>query len=229
MVEMKPLDQCQLYAFVDASYLGSSSPESVTEELCEGGADLVQFRAKNLSQEEILQIARRLLPITERAGVGLVINDYPQIALRLGAQACHLGQEDFFGGGDAHCSALLPPKSDLKIGLSSHRPEQAIRCVASGADYVAVGPVFPTRTKPLAAPVTLEYVRWAARHLSLPWFAIGGITLENLDDVVKAGARRICVVSAILRSPDIVMACRSFKDRLLSGARANKPSKTTTG
>lgn len=189
---------------------------------------MIQFRAKNLAQENISRIAQRILPITERAGIGLVINDHFQIALAIGAPVCHLGQEDFFDGGYAHRSGLVAPSCDLKIGLSSHSPDQAMRSVAAGADYVAVGPIYPTSTKPSAVPVTLEYVRWAARNLSLPWFAIGGITLDNLDDVIKAGARRICVVSAILNSSDIAKACRGFKNRLLSGAQANEASETTS-
>jgi thiamine-phosphate pyrophosphorylase len=100
------------------------------------------------------------------------------------------------------------------LGLSSHAPEQALRAVAAGADYVAVGPVFPTGTKPGRAAVTLDYVRWAATHLEVPWFAIGGIHLGNLDSVLAAGATRICVVSAILNAPDVAAACREFRHRL---------------
>jgi thiamine-phosphate pyrophosphorylase len=80
---------------------------------------------------------------------------------------------------------------------------------------VAIGPVFATGTKPAAKPVTLEYVRWAAANVTLPWFAIGGINLTTVDEVVAAGARRICVVSAILNAPDVAKACREFHRRLL--------------
>jgi thiamine-phosphate pyrophosphorylase len=102
----------------------------------------------------------------------------------------------------------------LRIGLSSHAPKQAERAVAAGAAYVAVGPVYATPTKPGRPAATLEYVRWAAAHLQVPWFAIGGITLENLDAVLAAGARRICVVSAILNAPEVAPACRLFRERL---------------
>jgi thiamine-phosphate pyrophosphorylase len=102
----------------------------------------------------------------------------------------------------------------IGIGLSSAAPEQAARAIAAGADYLGVGPVYPTGTKPTAKPVTLEYVRWAAANIRVPWFAIGGINLGNLDDVLAAGARRICVVSAILNEADLSAACRRFKDRL---------------
>lgn len=100
------------------------------------------------------------------------------------------------------------------IGLSSHAPAQARRAVAAGAAYVAIGPVYATGTKPEARPVTLDYVRWAAVHVQIPWFAIGGINLENLDEVLAAGARRVCVVSAILNAPNVARACRQWRNRL---------------
>ena len=86
--------------------------------------------------------------------------------------------------------------------------------MTAGADYVAIGPIYATGTKPTARPVTLEYVRWAAASVRVPWFAIGGITLQNLDEVLAAGAQRICVVSAILNAPDVTKACRAFRQRL---------------
>ena len=88
--------------------------------------------------------------------------------------------------------------------------------VAAGPDYVAIGPVFATLTKPGRPAVTLDYVRWAASQISIPWFAIGGITLSNLDEVLAAGAKQICVVSAILAAPDVTKACQAFKKRLAS-------------
>ena len=147
--------------------------------------------------------------------MGLVINDHPEIALQTGALVCHLGQEDFFEAGHRKVSELIPRGSKLRIGLSSHAPAQAERALDAGADYVAIGPVYKTGTKPTAQPVTLDYVRWAARHVAIPWFAIGGINQQNLDEVLDAGARRICVVSAILNAPDIVKACQEFKKRLV--------------
>jgi thiamine-phosphate pyrophosphorylase len=111
-------------------------------------------------------------------------------------------------------SELRPPGASLQFGLSTHDPAQAQRALAAGADYLGIGPVYATGTKPGARPVTLEYVRWAAAHVPIPWFAIGGINLETLDEVLAAGARRICVVSAILNAPDITRACREFVRRL---------------
>jgi thiamine-phosphate pyrophosphorylase len=211
---VKPLAECKLYTFVDTAYLHGRAPEAVAQQLCDGGADLIQLRAKKSSPDEIRVMAEKILPITGRANVGLVINDHPEVARETGAELCHLGQEDFFDAGYKHTSELRTPNSELRTGLSTHAPEQAQRALAAGADYIAIGPVYATGTKPAAKPVTLEYVRWAARNVSVPWFAIAGITLENLGDILAAGARRVCVVSAILNASDVVKACAQFRRRL---------------
>jgi thiamine-phosphate pyrophosphorylase len=245
---MKPLADCRLYTFVDTAHLHGRAPEIVAQQLCDGGSDLIQLRAKNSTPDEIRRMAEKILPITQCAHVGLVINDYADIANGLDAEFCHLGQEDFFGAGHTQVSEFLPslrsgaasrtpilrpeategrPDSlprqsaaaagELRIGLSTHSPEQAKRALAAGADYLAIGPVYATGTKPGAKPVTLDYVRWAAapqNGVNVPWFAIGGINLENLGDVLAAGARRVCVVSAILDAPDAGRACAEFRQKM---------------
>lgn len=215
---MKPLSECRLYTFIDRLYLAGRAPEVVALQLCEGGSDLIQLRAKTASPVEIHRMASAVRPVTARFGVRLVINDHPSIAAEIGADFCHLGQEDFFDAGYVRVDELIRSDSGLRVGLSSHAPDQALRAAAAGADYVAVGPVYPTGTKPSAEPVTLEYVRWAATNLELPWFAIGGINLDNLDEVLSAGARRVAVVSAILNAADVVQTCQRFRDRLGSSA-----------
>ncbi|MBC8245314.1 MAG: thiamine phosphate synthase [Verrucomicrobia bacterium] len=216
---MKSLADCLLYGFVDSAYLDGRDPAELCRQLCDGGADLVQLRAKDWPVDDIACLAKRLAPITADTGVRLVINDHPELAAEVGAPTAHLGQEDFFDAGHRHVDDVKPSGSALELGLSSHAPEQAKRACECGAEYVAIGPVFATPTKPGRPPVTLNYVRWAAANLDRPWFAIGGIDLENLDDVLAAGARRVCVVSAILRAPDVAGACRQFKERLLCAAR----------
>ncbi|MGD0261116.1 MAG: thiamine phosphate synthase [Verrucomicrobiota bacterium] len=232
---MKPLRECQLYAFVDTACLRGRAPEAVAQQLCDGGADLIQLRAKHTPLEEVRRLAEAILPVTHRAGIGLVINDHRSVAQEVGAEFCHLGQGDFFGAGYTHVSQLATvinadePRPDrqpaftprLGMGLSTAAPEQAARAIAAGTDYLGVGPVYPTSTKPATRPVTLEYVRWAAANVRIPWFAIGGINLHNLDDVLAAGARRICVVSAILNADDLAAACRKFKDRLPPASSAS--------
>jgi thiamine-phosphate pyrophosphorylase len=233
---MKPLADCRLYAFVDTAFFHGRAPEVFAQQLCDGGADLIQLRAKKSTPDEIRRMAEAILPVTRRANVGLVINDHPDIARETGAEFCHLGQEDFFDAGYKNVSELkgrdgspsrplwgggasvgrpggatLP---EVRIGLSTHSPEDAKRALAAGPAYIAIGPVYATGTKPMAKPVTLEYVRWAAANVNIPWFAIGGINLRTLDDVLAAGARRICVISAILNSTDVMKACLKFRQRL---------------
>lgn len=213
---MKPLADCRLYAFVDAAWLHDRDPAWLAAQLAEGGADLIQLRAKSWSHDRIEATAARLIPVCRDHGVRLVINDHPDIAARIGAPLVHLGQEDFFGPDPDRPSAFAPPLPDtLGLGLSTHAPDQAQRALAANPAYLAIGPVFPTPTKPGRPGVTPDYVRWAAKHLStIPWFAIGGIHPGNLDTVLEAGAARICVVSAILNAPDPADACRQFR-RLL--------------
>ena len=211
---MKPLADCRLYAFIDMAYSHGRPPEVFAQQLCDGGADLIQLRAKKSTPDEIRRMAGAILPVTRRANVGLVINDHPDIARETGAEFCHLGQEDFFDAGHKHASELRTPNSELRIGLSTHAPEQAKRALAAGPDYIAIGPVYATDTKPTAKPVTLEYVRWAAANVNIPWFAIGGINLQTLDEVLAAGAKRICVVSAILNAQNVAKACAEFRHRL---------------
>lgn len=220
---MKPLVSCTLYTFIDSAYLHGREVGNIARELCEGGSDLVQLRAKDWPPEKIRSTALGILPILRDYDVGLVVNDHLDIASEIGADLCHLGQEDFFDSGHQHVSRIgiqaetfnrEKESSVPGIGLSSHAPEQAERAIAAGAHYIAIGPVFPTGTKPMARPVTLDYVRWAAGNVRVPWFAIGGINLANVDSVIAAGANRICVVSAILNSPNIAAACREFRARL---------------
>lgn len=219
---MKPLGACRLYTFVDTGYLQGRKPVEVAAQLCDGGADIIQLRAKDWTPDQITRTAELLLPVCEMNGVLLVINDHPEIAARVGAPLAHLGQEDFFHAGHSSVSEITRPLSAreaggerLQIGLSTHAPDQAQRAIAAGAAYIAVGPVYATPTKPGRPATTLGYVAWAAENAgAVPWFAIGGITLENLDEVLAAGARRICVVSAILNAANIASACREFR-RLL--------------
>src|ERR1051325_1242022 len=211
--EMKPLADCRLYAFVDTAYLNGRTPEFIAQQLCAGGADLIQLRAKELAVEEIRAIAEAILPITKRANVGLVINDHLSVAQQVGAELCHLGQEDFFGLGNRAVSELFDARGAdvpgrLQIGLSTHSPEQAEKALAAGADYIAIGPVYATGTKPTAKPVRLDYVRWAAANVRIPWFAIGGINLNTGDEVLAAGPKRTGFVSAILNCDDIARAAR---------------------
>jgi thiamine-phosphate pyrophosphorylase len=208
------LKDCRLYTFVDTAYLHGRDPVEIARQLCDGGSDLIQLRAKDHSRDDIRRLAAKLLAITTAADVFLVINDHAEIAAEIGAPFCHLGQEDFFDAGHTHITQISNDRPSLKIGLSTHAPKQAERAIAAGADYVAIGPIYATGTKPTTKPVTLDYVRWAAANVKIPWFAIGGINEQTIHPVLEAGAKRICIVSAILNSANIAAACAAFKRRL---------------
>ena len=213
---MKPLSECLLYAFIDTAYLHGRDAADLALQLCKGGADIIQLRAKDKTREEVGRMAEAVQPMTRSNKVHLVINDHLEVAQEIGAEFCHLGQEDFFDAGFGNVADLpfAEGRERPRVGLSTHGPDQAERAVRAGADYLGVGPVYPTGTKPGVPPVTLEYVRWASGHVKIPWFAIGGITLGNLDAVIEAGARRVCVVSAILNARDPMLACREFRQKL---------------
>ena len=211
---VKPLWETRLYTFVDTAYLGGRDPAVLARALCDGGSDLIQIRAKDSPVDEVRRLAEIVLQVTRRAGIRMVLNDHWNLAAELGADLAHLGQEDFFDAGHRLASDLRRSPSDPGLGLSTHAPQQAERALAAGPDYIAIGPVFATATKPGKPAVTLDYVRWAAGAVKIPWFAIGGINLQTLDAVLQAGARRVCVVSAILNAENPGAACREFRRRL---------------
>src|SRR5437868_10306042 len=110
---MKPLPECRLYTFVDTAYLHGRAPESIAQQLCDGGADLIQLRAKNSPVAEVRRMAEAIAPITRAANVGLVINDHLEIAREIGADFCHLGHEDFFDAGYANCAEVRSQRSAI--------------------------------------------------------------------------------------------------------------------
>lgn len=213
-----PCPKRRLYTFIDSAYLHGRPVTQLAHALADGGSDLVQLRAKDWSKDRIFDAAEKIAPILRDRNVAFVINDYPDIALAVHAPLVHLGQEDYF---DTPCPEDHYPElgaPHLTFGLSTHSPEQAQRSLAVEPNYIAIGPVYPTDTKPTAKAVTLDYVRWASQHVSLDWFAIGGIHSGNLQEVLQAGASGICVVSAILNHRETTDACRSFRDALDSWA-----------
>jgi thiamine-phosphate pyrophosphorylase len=171
-----------------------------------GGVDLVQVREQAMPDGRLLAVLETAREITRRLGVGLVVNDRPDLAVLVGADGVHVGQDDL--------PVEAARRFGLSVGLSTHSPSQLAAAV--GADYVGVGPVFATPTKEGRPAVGLGYVRHAAGHARVPWFAIGGIDEGNVGDVVAAGARRIAVVRAIGEAGDPERAARALR-RALTG------------
>lgn len=177
-----------------------------------GGVDVVQLREKNLPDRDLLPVLEEARELTHRLRVPLVVNDRPDLALLVGADLVHVGQEDL--------PVAAVRRLGLAVGLSTHAPEEID---AASADYIGVGPVFATPTKPGRPSVGLELVRHAAAHARVPWFAIGGIDVSNAEAVVAAGATRLAVVRAIGDAPDPERAARALLaalDRAAATVRA---------
>ncbi|MCW3010597.1 MAG: thiamine-phosphate pyrophosphorylase, partial [Solirubrobacterales bacterium] len=178
--------------------------------LLDGGVDLVQLRMKDAGDAAVLREAAWMREACAAAGVPFLVNDRPDLALAAGADGVHVGQDDT---PVADVRAAVGP--ERIVGLSTHAPEQLASAPAE-ADYVAVGPVWATPTKPGRAAAGIAYVAHAARAArDRPWFAIGGIDTTNVRDVVEAGARRIVVVRALVEAPDPAQAAATLKAALL--------------
>lgn len=201
----------RLYVITGEEWHPGRGMLDVMEEALRGGADIVQLRDKNAGKRDLLAKAKALRELTRRYGVPLIINDHVDVALLAEADGVHLGQDDL---PLAEARKLVGP--DKIIGISTHSIEEARAAEAGGADYIGVGPVFATGTKPHAVPVTTAYVRQAAAEIRIPFVAIGGITLANVAGVLAAGARRVAAVSEIVGSADVRGTCRKFKEILLA-------------
>lgn len=206
------LFRCRLYGFVDTAYLAGRKADDVARMLVEGGADIIQLRAKKESRPRIVSMAEAILPITRPAGVPLIINDYPDVAKEVDADGVHLGQEDLRERSFASTRAQLG--SEKIIGLSTHSLDQALAAERLGADYIGVGPIFPTGTKPGRPAVGLDLIRETASRIRIPFVCIGGITLANALQVRNAGAKWIAVVSAILCADDVREATRKLRAQM---------------
>jgi len=175
----------------------------------DGGVDVLQLRCKGWETLPYIRLAEKVQALAKPRGVPFIVNDRPDIALAIGADGVHLGQNDL---PVEHARQILP---GAIIGRSSHEPAHAERAVAERASYFAVGPVWTTPTKPGRPAAGLSYVRdVAARRPPMPWFAIGGINLENVSEVLAGGAERIAVVRAILDATDPAAAARALAGAL---------------
>jgi thiamine-phosphate pyrophosphorylase len=217
------LAAARLYMVCDSEPGGRELP-GVLRAAIAGGVDIVQLRDKRLSDEELTEVVRTAHMICEQEGALLIVNDRPRVALEAGADGVHVGQEDM---PVAQVRELVGP--DMMIGLSTHAPAEidaamtqsdaTVETARDGVpDYIGVGPVYATPTKPGRPAVGLELVRYAAGHSRLPFFAIGGIDAGNVEAAVEVGARRVAVVRAIADAADPERAARTLRRAL--GARA---------
>jgi thiamine-phosphate pyrophosphorylase len=205
------LTNARLYGILDLGYVDVPDLSRIAEQMLEGGVDLVQLRGKNKSMEELVDVAARLHQITSPSSVPLIVNDYAEIAARVPVEGVHVGQDD-----DSVAIAREKAGRDLLVGKSTHSLEQATAARCEGADYIGFGPIFATPTKPDYQPIGMNEIRQARVDAKLPIFCIGGIKLENLAQVIAAGARRVAIVSGLLKASDIAEYARACKKLLTS-------------
>ena len=206
----RQLDDARLYVLVGGlPTLGDLT--WIVEEAIAGGADVIQYREKGLPDRLILQRAREVRSLTARAGVRFIMNDRPDLARLASSDGVHLGQDDI-SVRDAR--RIVGPQA--LIGVSAHEVTQLENAIQDGANYLGVGPVFRSETKEFESFAGLTFVREAAEVTNLPWFAIGGITENNLDEVLEAGASRIAVSSTVVRAERPRSAALKLKTRLVN-------------
>ena len=207
----KPLRPIELYVILDEGLLGSVNIEPTLEAVIQGGADAVQFRAKHLTKRSYYDIASKLTSVSHLHDILFFVNDHFDVALALSADGIHLGQNDL------PCNVarrLSPP--EMLIGTSTHSPEEADKAAEDRADYIAIGSVFPTSTKENPeAIVGTEMVAEVKRRIGdIPLIAIGGISAENVGEVIRAGADGVAVASAVISADDPRTAARELKERI---------------
>lgn len=205
------LNQAVFYGIVDLGYVSAENVETATRELINGGAGVIQLRAKGLELAEVENLAGRIQPICAELAVPFIVNDFAEIALRVGADGVHIGQDD---GNLASVREIVG--DEMLVGRSTHSPEQAEAAQLEGFDYIGFGPLFPTPTKQGRPGIGIENVQavQAAVGADIPVFCIGGVTRSSLDKVIESGARRVVVVSDVLRDESISAAAREVVERL---------------
>jgi len=208
---MKSLTHCRLYGIVDLNYVDAAEAVRVTEKLIEGSVDLIQLRGKQKSVPELVDLAAELHEVTRRSSIPLIVNDHAEIAKKVPVEGVHVGQED-----DPIAVVRDKIGRHAIVGKSSHSLKQAHAAQDEGAEYIGFGPIFATPTKPGYKPIGLADIKQAHVDLTLPIFCIGGIKIDNLPQVMAAGAQRVVIVSGLLKAPDIVDYARACKKLLIA-------------
>jgi thiamine-phosphate pyrophosphorylase len=199
--------------------------DAVLRAALRGGVDLLQLRDSTLDDDGVLRESARFMALAAETGARFVLNDRPDLAAACGADGVHLGQDDMT---PAAAREIVGP--DAIIGRSTHAPEQGAEAAADpDVDYVSIGPVWPTPTKPGRPAAGIEYVRWAAANVDKPWFAIGGVDEATVHEVVAAGASRVVVVRAILDAADPSGAAARLRALVVGAPDAEDPTPRGAG
>ena len=201
----KILENCRLYGIVDMGYTEPEQVEARTHALIDGGVRIIQLRAKGKELSQVKAWAVAMQAICRDRGAIFVLNDYPDMAAEIGADAVHVGQD---GGSLADVRRIVG--DGVLVGRSTHSLEQAKQAKAEGADYIGFGPLYPTGTKPGRASIGLADIAAAQEAAGeMPLFCIGGINGTTLPEVLKAGAKRVVIVSWLLQQANIAQTAQS--------------------
>jgi thiamine-phosphate pyrophosphorylase len=206
---MRTLSECRLYGIIDLSYVGRCDAVGIVEQMIEGGVDLIQLRGKNTPIAELMELTAELHESTAKSSTPLIVNDHADIARRVRVEGVHVGQDD-----DSIQLVRRKTAREILVGKSTHSVDQARAAQEEGADYIGFGPIFATPTKPDYLPIGLENIKRIHAELNLPIFCIGGINIDNLQSVIDAGAKRVVIVSALLKAHSIVDYARCATDML---------------
>lgn len=198
------LHRRRLYGILDLGYVTPADSAGVATQMLEGGVQILQLRAKEVPSNIILEVALTLLPICRRFGVPFIINDHPEIVSKSDADGLHIGQDDI---AVEEARGLIG--AGKIVGLSTHTPLQAKSALTEMPDYIGFGPLFSTPTKPEYMAIGTSRIAEIHKIVHLPVFCIGGIKLENLAEVLAAGAQRVVIVSGILKAENIIEYCRA--------------------
>ncbi len=195
-----------LYLVIGHEFTNGRSVLDVLAAAADGGVRTVQLREKNLSGRELTLLAEKFRRKCDELGVLMLMNDHVDIALAVGADGVHLGQDDM----PLEAARRIAP--ELILGRSTHSVEQALEAQAQGADYVNLGPVFPTRTKNTPVqPLGLEIIRNAAPKLSIPFSVMGGVKEHNIPQLYNAGARIFAMVTELTQADDVAVKARAMR------------------
>jgi len=199
-----------LYIITDQRISHGKSHLEVAEAALMGGVTVVQFRDKEMKDSEAVVACREIYKLTKKKGVSFIVNDRVEVAKAVDADGVHLGQEDM-----SFSSARKILGKEKIIGISVETVEQALKAVEGGADYLGIGPIYPTATKPNAGKALgIARLKEIRESVNIPIVAIGGINENNLEEVLRAGADGVAVISAVVSAPDITEACRKLKTRI---------------